>query len=133
MPSLCPKLKVGVEVHARVLSKSKLMSGSSASVVGGGSNAAKYAEPNTQVAWFDCAMPGAMPRLNKFCVEQAVRTGLGMHGNVQKVSVFERKHYFYADVPLGYQITQQTRPVVLVSRRVREHGGAARTNARTAN
>lgn len=63
--------------------------------------------PNTQAGVIDAAMPGSLPILNRFGVEQAIRTGIGIGGEIQRVSKFERKHYFYADMPQGYQITQQ--------------------------
>lgn len=94
---------IGLEIHAQVNSKSKLFSRSS-TVYG--------AEPNTQVSLVDAAMPGMLPVLNKFCVEQAIKTGLGIHGKINKVSVFDRKNYFYPDLPQGYQISQFFHPIV---------------------
>ena len=103
---LTPRLVVGVECHARVLAATKLFSGSSTST-------SHTARPNTHVSLFDAAVPGTMPRLNSRAVEQAVVTGLAVGGAIARVSRFERKHYFYADLPLGYQITQQREPVVV--------------------
>jgi len=101
------QLRVGFEVHARLLSRSKLFSGSSAAFQGASHGA------NAQVAWLDAGLPGSLPRLNAACVDLAVRTGLALDGEVQAESVFERKHYFYGDSPLGYQITQQRKPIVV--------------------
>ena len=97
------EIVIGLEVHAQVLSKSKLFSG--ASITFG-------AEPNTQVSFVDAAMPGMLPVINDFCVEQAVRTGLGLKAQINLRSVFDRKNYFYPDLPQGYQISQYTQPVV---------------------
>jgi aspartyl-tRNA(Asn)/glutamyl-tRNA(Gln) amidotransferase subunit B len=97
------EIVIGIEVHAQVLSKSKLFSG--ASITFG-------AEPNTQVSFVDAAMPGMLPVINDFCVEQAVRTGLGLKAQINLRSVFDRKNYFYPDLPQGYQISQYTQPVV---------------------
>ncbi|MGE5538884.1 MAG: Asp-tRNA(Asn)/Glu-tRNA(Gln) amidotransferase subunit GatB [Gemmatimonas sp.] len=94
---------IGMEVHAQVLSKSKLFSGAST---------AFGAEPNTQVSLVDAAMPGMLPVINDFCVEQAVRTGLGLKAQINLRSVFDRKNYFYPDLPQGYQISQYTQPIV---------------------
>ncbi len=94
---------VGLEVHAQILSKSKLFSGSEASF---------GAEPNTHVSLVDAAMPGMLPVVNKFCVEQSVRTGLGLNAKINLTSVFDRKNYFYADLPQGYQISQLYYPIV---------------------
>jgi aspartyl-tRNA(Asn)/glutamyl-tRNA(Gln) amidotransferase subunit B len=94
---------IGLEVHAQAISKSKLFSGA-ATTFG--------AEPNTQVSPVDAAFPGMLPVLNEFCVEQAVRTGLGLKAKINLVSVFERKNYFYADLPPGYQISQYKHPLV---------------------
>jgi len=105
------RLRVGVEIHARISSRSKLFSGASAAALG---SDGRFVAPNSCVAPFDAAIPGTMPRVNEACVERAVRAGLAVGGRVQLESRFERKHYFYADVPLGYQITQQSRPLVLV-------------------
>ncbi len=95
---------MGLEVHAQILSKSKLFSGASAVFRGG--------MPNSQVSLFDAALPGTLPALNAHCVKQAIRAGAAMGGTVCRRSIFERKHYFYCDMPLGYQITQQRAPIV---------------------
>ena len=97
------EIVIGLEVHAQVVSNAKLFSGSSA---------AFGAEPNTQVSFVDAAFPGMLPVINKFCVEQAIKTGLGIEATVNEVSIFDRKNYFYADLPQGYQISQYTRPIV---------------------
>ncbi len=97
------EIVIGMEVHAQILSKSKLFSG--ASIEFG-------AEPNTQVSYVDAAMPGMLPVINKKCVEQAVRTGLGLKAQINLVSVFDRKNYFYPDLPSGYQISQYKNPIV---------------------
>jgi aspartyl-tRNA(Asn)/glutamyl-tRNA(Gln) amidotransferase subunit B len=94
---------VGLEVHAQVISKSKLFSGAAT---------AFGAEPNTQVSFVDAAFPGMLPVLNRLCVEQAVKTGLGLNAAINKVSRFDRKNYFYADLPAGYQISQYEHPIV---------------------
>ena len=94
---------IGLEVHAQVLSNSKLFSGS----------ATKFgAEPNTQVSLIDSAFPGMLPVINEECVKQAVRTGLGLNAKINNYSVFDRKNYFYADLPQGYQISQYKNPIV---------------------
>ncbi len=94
---------IGLEVHAQVISNSKLFSGSST----------KFgAEPNTQVSLVDAAMPGMLPVINRKCVEQAIRTGLGLNAKINLYSVFDRKNYFYADLPQGYQISQYKQPIV---------------------
>jgi aspartyl-tRNA(Asn)/glutamyl-tRNA(Gln) amidotransferase subunit B len=97
------EIVIGMEVHAQILSKSKLFSGASAEF---------GAEPNQQVSFVDAAMPGMLPVINRYCVEQAVRTGLGLCAAINKVSVFDRKNYFYPDLPAGYQISQYKNPVV---------------------
>ncbi len=97
------EIVIGLEVHAQVTSNSKLFSGAA---VGFG------AEPNEQVAFVDAAMPGMLPVLNGFCVEQAVKTGLGLRAKINEYSVFDRKNYFYADLPQGYQISQFKDPIV---------------------
>jgi len=94
---------VGMEVHAQILSQSKLFSGASADFGG---------EPNHHVSLVDAAMPGMLPVLNRRCVEQAVRTGLGLRARINRRSVFDRKNYFYPDLPQGYQISQYKQPVV---------------------
>ena len=97
------EIVIGLEVHAQVLSKAKLFSGASAEFGG---------EPNAHVSIVDAAMPGMLPVINKFCVEQAVRTGLGLKAQINNYSVFDRKNYFYPDLPQGYQISQFKQPVV---------------------
>ncbi|MGC6484337.1 MAG: Asp-tRNA(Asn)/Glu-tRNA(Gln) amidotransferase subunit GatB [Candidatus Puniceispirillales bacterium] len=94
---------IGLEVHAQVSSQSKLFSGSSAEFGAG---------PNEHVSLVDAAMPGMLPVINRFCVEQAVRTGLGLNAQVNLFSVFDRKNYFYADLPQGYQISQYKQPII---------------------
>src|SRR5690606_26227186 len=94
---------IGLEVHAQVISKAKLCSGAATDF---------GAEPNTQVSPVDAAFPGMLPVINRFCVEQAIRTGLGLEAQINLVSVFDRKNYFYADLPAGYQISQYQRPIV---------------------
>lgn len=94
---------IGLEVHAQVLSAAKLFSGAATSF---------GAAPNQQVSLVDAAMPGMLPVINKHCVAQAVRTGLGINAKINLVSVFDRKNYFYADLPQGYQISQFTQPIV---------------------
>ncbi len=97
------ELVIGLEVHAQVTSKSKLFSGAATSF---------GAEPNTEVSLVDAAMPGMLPVINEYCVEQAIRTGLGLKAQINKTSVFARKNYFYADLPQGYQISQYDQPIV---------------------
>ena len=94
---------IGMEVHAQVTSQSKLFSGSSATFGAG---------PNEHVSLVDAAMPGMLPVINEECVRQAVRTGLGINAQINLKSVFDRKNYFYADLPQGYQISQFTQPIV---------------------
>ena len=94
---------IGLEVHAQVASQSKLFSGA-ATVFG--------AEPNSQVSLIDAAMPGMLPVVNRAAIEQAVRTGLGLNAEIRLHSVFERKNYFYPDLPQGYQISQYLEPIV---------------------
>jgi aspartyl-tRNA(Asn)/glutamyl-tRNA(Gln) amidotransferase subunit B len=97
------EIVVGMEVHAQVLSNAKLFSGASTEF---------GAEPNTQVSLVDAAMPGMLPVINRFCIEQAIRTGLGLKARINHVSVFDRKNYFYPDLPAGYQISQYKNPIV---------------------
>jgi len=97
------ELVIGMEVHAQVSSKSKLFSGASTQF---------GAEPNSNVAMVDAAMPGMLPVINEFCVEQAVRTGLGLKAEINLFSAFDRKNYFYPDLPQGYQISQLYHPIV---------------------
>ncbi|MEL0184585.1 MAG: Asp-tRNA(Asn)/Glu-tRNA(Gln) amidotransferase subunit GatB [Hyphomicrobiales bacterium] len=94
---------IGLEIHAQVMSNSKLFSGSSASYGG---------EPMSHVSLVDAAMPGMLPVINKQCVRQAVKTGLGLKAEINKYSVFDRKNYFYPDLPQGYQISQFKHPIV---------------------
>jgi len=94
---------IGLEVHAQVSSNAKLFS----------SSATKFgSEPNSQVSLIDAAMPGMLPVINKFCIEQSVKTGLGLKAKINLLSVFDRKNYFYADLPQGYQISQFKHPIV---------------------
>jgi len=94
---------IGLEVHAQVLSDSKLFS----------SSPTKFgAEPNTQVSLVDAAFPGMLPVINEFCIKQAVKTGVGLKAKINKRSIFDRKNYFYADLPQGYQISQYKDPIV---------------------
>ena len=94
---------IGLEAHAQIASRSKLFSGASADFGG---------EPNAQVSLVDAAMPGMLPVVNAHCIEQAVRTGLGLGAEINLTSVFDRKNYFYPDLPQGYQISQYTKPIV---------------------
>ncbi|MBR0777830.1 Asp-tRNA(Asn)/Glu-tRNA(Gln) amidotransferase subunit GatB [Bradyrhizobium diazoefficiens] len=94
---------IGMEIHAQVTSNSKLFSGASTAFGG---------EPNTQVSLVDAAMPGMLPVINEECVRQAVRTGLGLNAKINLRSVFDRKNYFYPDLPQGYQISQYKSPIV---------------------
>ena len=97
------ELVIGMEVHAQVSSNAKLFSGAST----------KFGnEPNANVAFVDAAMPGMLPVINEFCVEQAVRTGLGLKAQINLWSAFDRKNYFYPDLPQGYQISQLYHPIV---------------------
>ena len=97
------ELVLGLEVHAQVTSGSKLFSGAATEF---------GAEPNTQVSFVDAGFPGMLPVINRVCVEQAVKTGLGLKAEINLRSVFDRKNYFYADLPAGYQISQYTQPIV---------------------
>ena len=97
------EIVLGLEVHAQVASKAKLFSGAATEF---------GAEPNSQVSLVDAAMPGMLPVINQFCVEQAVRTGLGLKAQINNYSVFDRKNYFYPDLPQGYQISQFQQPIV---------------------
>src|ERR1700746_3179360 len=94
---------IGMEVHAQVTSRSKLFSGASTEFGG---------EPNSHVSLVDAAMPGMLPVINEECVAQAVRTGLGLKAKINLVSVFDRKNYFYPDLPQGSQISQYKSPIV---------------------
>src|SRR5882724_3564171 len=97
------EMVIGLEIHAQVTSNSKLFSGASTEFGG---------EPNTHVSLVDAAMPGMLPVINEACVRQAVRTGLGLNAKINLRSVFDRKNYFYPDLPQGYQISQYKSPVV---------------------
>jgi aspartyl-tRNA(Asn)/glutamyl-tRNA(Gln) amidotransferase subunit B len=97
------ELVIGLEVHAQVASQAKLFSGASTEF---------GAEPNSNVAFVDAAMPGMLPVINEFCVAQAVRTGLGLKAKINLISAFDRKNYFYPDLPQGYQISQLYQPIV---------------------
>src|SRR5215216_1165846 len=97
------ELVVGLEVHAQIISNSKLFSGAATSF---------GAEPNTQVSFVDAAMPGMLPVINEECVKQAIKTGLGLKAQVNLKSTFDRKNYFYPDLPQGYQISQYKSPIV---------------------
>jgi aspartyl-tRNA(Asn)/glutamyl-tRNA(Gln) amidotransferase subunit B len=97
------EIVIGMEVHAQVASKSKLFSGASTEFGN---------EPNSNVSFVDAAMPGMLPVINEFCIEQAVRTGLGLNARINLYSAFDRKNYFYPDLPQGYQISQLYHPIV---------------------
>ncbi|MDE4134440.1 Asp-tRNA(Asn)/Glu-tRNA(Gln) amidotransferase subunit GatB [Phaeobacter sp. QD34_3] len=97
------ELVIGMEVHAQVSSNAKLFSGASTQF---------GAEPNSNVSFVDAAMPGMLPVINEYCVEQAVRTGLGLKADINLWSAFDRKNYFYPDLPQGYQISQLYHPIV---------------------
>ena len=116
---------IGLEVHAQVASNAKLFSGASTAFGG---------EPNSHVSLVDAAMPGMLPVINQACVEQAVRTGLGLKAQINLTSVFDRKNYFYPDLPQGYQISQYKSPIVgegevEVERRRRDAQGRHRAPA----
>ena len=94
---------IGLEVHAQVLSESKLFS----------SSPTKFgSEPNTQVSLVDAAFPGMLPVINEFCIKQAIKTGIGLNAKINNKSIFDRKNYFYPDLPQGYQISQFENPIV---------------------
>ena len=97
------ELVIGMEVHAQISSKSKLFSGASTQF---------GSKPNSNVSLIDAAMPGMLPVLNKYCVEQAVKTGLALNAKINLISKFDRKNYFYPDLPQGYQISQLYEPIV---------------------
>src|SRR5580692_7346074 len=97
------EIVIGLEVHAQIVAHAKLFSGAAT---------AFGAEPNTQVSTVDAAFPGMLPVINRHCVEQAVRTGLGLDAEINLHSVFDRKNYFYPDLPAGYQISQYQQPIV---------------------
>ena len=96
-------LVIGIEIHAQVNSKSKLFSSSPTDF---------GSKPNSQVSLIDAAMPGMLPVINKFCIEQAVKSGIGLNAKINKKSIFDRKNYFYQDLPQGYQISQYKNPIV---------------------
>ncbi len=110
------EMVVGLEVHAQVISEAKLFSGAST---------AFGAEPNSQVSLVDAAMPGMLPVINAYCIEQAVRTGLALGAEINLVSVFDRKNFFYPDLPPGYQISQFSQPIVGKGRVVVDLEGGA--------
>lgn len=97
------EIVIGLEVHAQVTSQSKLFSGASATF---------GAAPNDQVSFVDAGFPGMLPVINQYCVEQAIKTGFGLNAEINLHSVFDRKNYFYADLPNGYQISQFKQPIV---------------------
>jgi aspartyl-tRNA(Asn)/glutamyl-tRNA(Gln) amidotransferase subunit B len=97
------EIVIGLEVHAQVTAKAKLFSGAATDF---------GAEPNTQVSTVDAAFPGMLPVINRRCVEQAIRTGLGLAAEINLYSVFDRKNYFYPDLPAGYQVSQYQQPIV---------------------
>jgi aspartyl-tRNA(Asn)/glutamyl-tRNA(Gln) amidotransferase subunit B len=108
------EIVIGMEVHAQVLSESKLFSGSST---------AFGSPPNANVSFVDAAMPGMLPVINEECVRQAVRTGLGLKAQINKRSIFDRKNYFYPDLPQGYQISQYKDPIVGEGKVLLDMGG----------
>jgi len=97
------EMVIGLEIHAQATTNAKLFSGASTTF---------GAEPNTQVSFVDAAMPGMLPVINKACIAQAVRTGLALNAKINLYSVFDRKNYFYPDLPAGYQISQFAQPIV---------------------
>src|SRR4051794_25295352 len=97
------EIVIGMEIHAQVTSRSKLFSGASTEFGG---------DPNDHVSLVDAAMPGMLPVINEECIKQAVRTGLGLKAQINLHSVFDRKNYFYPDLPQGYQISQYKSPIV---------------------
>jgi aspartyl-tRNA(Asn)/glutamyl-tRNA(Gln) amidotransferase subunit B len=115
------ELVIGLEVHAQVSSNAKLFSGAST----------KFgAEPNSNVSFVDAAMPGMLPVINEYCVEQAVRTGLGLKAEINLWSAFDRKNYFYPDLPQGYQISQLYHPIVGEGEVLVELGNGTARNVR---
>ncbi|CAK0740612.1 Aspartyl/glutamyl-tRNA(Asn/Gln) amidotransferase subunit B [uncultured Gammaproteobacteria bacterium] len=110
---------LGLEVHAQIISKAKLFSGAATNF---------GSEPNSQVSFIDAGFPGMLPVINQVCVEQAVRTGLGLKAQINLFSVFDRKNYFYADLPTGYQISQFQQPIVGIGEMILDLAdGATRT------
>ena len=97
------EIVVGLEIHAQVNSNAKLFSGSSTDF---------GSQPNENVSLVDAAMPGMLPVINEHCIKQAVKSGLGLKAKINKFSIFDRKNYFYADLPQGYQISQYKYPIV---------------------
>ena len=94
---------IGLEIHAQISTKSKLFSRT---------NTEFGAEPNSQVSLIDAAMPGMLPTLNKEAIKQAIKSGIALNSTINKTSIFDRKNYFYADLPQGYQISQFSDPLV---------------------
>ena len=97
------ELVLGLEVHAQISANSKLFSGASTNW---------GADPNSQVELVDSGMPGALPVINKYCIDQAILTGISLNAQINKKSIFDRKNYFYPDLPQGYQISQFEFPIV---------------------
>ncbi|KAM6971938.1 glutamyl-tRNA(Gln) amidotransferase subunit B, mitochondrial [Aplochiton taeniatus] len=110
---------VGLEIHAQIHSNTKLFSGSQVGF---------SAPPNSLVSFFDASLPGTLPVLNRRCVEAAVMTALALNCHINSRSLFDRKHYFYADLPTGYQITQQRRPIAVDGRLTYSHLGGRKRN-----
>src|SRR5882724_10626657 len=110
------EIVIGLEIHAQVTSRSKLFSGAATGFGG---------EPNSHVSLVDAAMPGMLPVINEECVKQAVRTGLGLKAAINKRSIFDRKNYFYPDLPQGYQISQYKDPIVGEGKVLLDMGGDA--------
>ena len=110
------EIVIGMEVHAQVTSESKLFSGASTDF---------GSPPNSNVSFVDAAMPGMLPVINEECVRQAVRTGLGLKAQINKRSIFDRKNYFYPDLPQGYQISQYKDPIVGEGKVLLDMGEAA--------
>jgi aspartyl-tRNA(Asn)/glutamyl-tRNA(Gln) amidotransferase subunit B len=112
------ELVIGLEVHAQIISESKLFSGAATEF---------GAEPNSQVSFIDAGFPGMLPVVNRACIAQAVRTGLGLNAHINLTSRFDRKNYFYADLPQGYQISQYEHPIVGAGKiMIEPEGGAPR-------
>ena len=97
------EIVVGLEVHCQIISNSKVFSGASASFGG---------MPNSHVSFIDAGFPGMLPSVNKYCLEQSIKTGMGLNAKINLNSRFDRKNYFYGDLPAGYQITQLFHPIV---------------------
>lgn len=115
------ELVIGMEVHAQVASNAKLFSGASTQF---------GSEPNSNVSFVDAAMPGMLPVINEYCIEQAVRTGLGLKAEINLKSAFDRKNYFYPDLPQGYQISQLYHPIVGEGEVLVEMGDGTARNVR---